>query len=76
MRKTTWKVMLIGLLGIASIGLFRVLEGVHGVAVPPLKDIPDPVVTIASSGLWFLTLAVAGWRAARNRPAHARAKAH
>jgi hypothetical protein len=76
MQKATWDFVLIGLLGIATIGLFKTFEGVHGVSVPPLKDIPDPVVTITSSGIWFLTLAVAGWRAARNRPAHARAKVH
>jgi hypothetical protein len=76
MRKTRCDIALIGLLGIASIGLLGAFEGVRVVSVLPLKDIPDPVVTITSSGLWFLTLAVAGWRAARNRPAHARAKAH
>ena len=76
MRKTTWDIALIGLLGMATIGLFKVIGGVYGVSVPPLKDIPDPVVTITSSGVWFLTLAVVGWRAARNRPAKARAKVH
>jgi len=75
MKKLTTGLVLIGLISLATISIFHLKEDVWNVSFATLKGLSDPVVTLTSSGLWFLTLAVVGWKAGRNKPVAARAKA-
>jgi len=58
-------------LGLGWVGGFEMTEPFNN-----LKSLRTPVVTSTSSGVWFLTLAVVGWRTSIVRPAAVRTKSH
>jgi len=69
----------LGLLGGASLVLFGLGWAAGLQMTEPfsnLKSLKTPIVTSTSSGIWFLTLAVVGWRASLVRPAAVRTKSH
>ncbi len=64
-------VALLSLMGLSGTGLLEMTEPFNN-----LKSLRTPIVTSTSSGIWFLILAVVGWRASLVRPATARSQTH
>ena len=62
---------LMAVIGLAWAGILEMTQPFSN-----LESLTTPIVTSTSSGIWFLILAVAGWRASMVRPAAARAKTH